>query len=100
MKTSYTPPNEVVSPRARWGLIDVLDDRGEGDIALALGRWDGDPVLATRWNGSEDGPVGTPQSRGLPTWFILPPDYAERIIGTLPAAKQTLVRNFIPKLTA
>jgi hypothetical protein len=40
--------------------------------AVALGYWEGKETLAIRWNGDDENPVGTPQSRGLPTWFILP----------------------------
>jgi hypothetical protein len=100
MATKHVPPTEVISPKARWSLIAVLDDAGASGIAVALGKWDHKPVLAMRWNG-DDGPnpIGNPQSRGLPTWFILPTgDYSEAIIKLLPADKQTLVRNFMPKL--
>ena len=82
---AYIDPNEVVSPKANWTLIKVLrngevDGKGDGDAALAIGKWnnwDGDgpsSVFALRWNGlkSEERGVGNPQSRGLPTWFIVP----------------------------
>ena len=75
---SYIDPKTVTSPRTRWTLIEVLDDHGPGDASFAVGSWtsDGDPphkVLAMRWNGdAEDEGVGHPQSRGLPTWFIIP----------------------------
>ena len=64
----HIPPNGVLSPKRNWVLVTVLIDEGEGDVALALGRWDGGPVLAIRWNGTSDHPIGNPQSRGLPTW--------------------------------
>jgi hypothetical protein len=55
--------------------------------------WDGRPVLAMRWNGSsKEGGPGHPQSRGLPTWYILP-DWS--FLGVLEAAdldKQALTR--------
>lgn len=94
----YTPPNEVTSPKLFWSLIDVLDPGAAGEAALALGRWDGKAFLAMRWNGDNVGnPIGNPQSRGLPTWFILPEGrYSEAIIQTLPPEKIALVRNFIP----
>lgn len=65
-------PASVVSPKASWRLIDVLHRGKAEDDAVALGMWNGSPVLAMRWNGSKDAPLGNPQSRGLPTWFILP----------------------------
>lgn len=102
MKTTYTPPEKVTSPKLRWALIDVLDN-GSGKaiapgVSIALGRWDHEPRLAMRWNGNEDNPLGNPQSRGLPTWFILPPGkVTEAMVGLLPAEKATLTRNFIPE---
>ena len=94
----YIQPSAVTSPRLHWALIAVLADNGPEDISLAVGRWDGAPVLAMRWNGDNKGnPIGSPQSRGLSTWFILPEGkYTEAIIGTLGADQRTLVRNFIP----
>jgi hypothetical protein len=88
-------PQDVKSPRARWTLIDVLcDDGGEGD-SLAVGEWDDSRVLAARWNGDTDKEIGNPQSRGLPTWFILPKRYYELILETLPTNKKTIARALL-----
>ena len=96
--SNYTSPNHVNSPKAHWTLIAVLEDRGEWDTSLAVGRWDDDPCLAIRWNGGKDNPVGNPQSRGLPTWFVLPKGpKTEAILLTLPTDKQKLARNFLPE---
>lgn len=98
MATKHISASEVISPKAHWGLIDILDDRGSEDVAIALGKWDQQPVLAMRWNGSAENQIGNPQSRGLPTWFVLPAgEISEAIIKLLPSEKQALVRNFIPK---
>lgn len=67
---AYMKPELVTSPKGRWKLIDVLFDGGEGEDSLAIGEWDGQRVLAVRWNG-HDGGIGNPQSTGRPTWFIL-----------------------------
>jgi hypothetical protein len=91
----YIKPEAVDSPRAKWSLMKVLVPGKPGHIAVALGKWEDDPVIALRWNGSDDSPVGNPQSRGLPTWFILESPYAEAVIGALPSEQQALVRNFI-----
>jgi hypothetical protein len=98
MPDSHIPPASVTSPRLHWSLIAVLDEGSAEDVALSLGRWDGEPTLAMRWNGDDSGnPIGNPQSRGLPTWFILPTGrYTEAIITALPPDKVALVRNFIP----
>ncbi|MGA2607187.1 MAG: hypothetical protein ABSH01_06980 [Terriglobia bacterium] len=94
----YITPSEVVSPKKRWGLIAVLDEGTEGGSALAIGRWDGEVVLAMRWNGEEGNRNGNPQSRGLPTWFIVDKKYYEGILQhkDLARDKVTLARNFFP----
>jgi hypothetical protein len=73
MFMAYKHPRHVDAPRRRWRLIDILHNGGDGDAALVIGDWDGRKVLAARWNGSSaDTGIGNPQSRGIPTWFILP----------------------------
>ncbi|HVA79470.1 MAG TPA: hypothetical protein VNF29_00925 [Candidatus Binataceae bacterium] len=77
-------PENVNSPKSSWMLIDVLfEDGGDGD-SLAVGKWDGKPVLAARWNGEDDKAIGNPQSRGLPTWFVLPEHYNRALLENLP----------------
>jgi len=68
---SYVKPENVVSPKANWRLVDVVLDRGEGDCAYAIGMWDKERCVGFRWNGSGHRTLGSPQSRGLPTWTIL-----------------------------
>jgi len=68
---SYIDPDTVRSPRGMVADLKVLFDAGEGKWALAELSWAGEPSLGIRWNGSAEN-VGTPQSRGIPTWFILP----------------------------
>lgn len=78
---AYTKPENVDSPRSRWRLRKVLYDSGEDGWSAAEGQWERDgfwnEVLAIRWNGST--PPGNPQSRGLPTWFIVPDHLAEAV---------------------
>jgi len=94
----YIPPEEVVSPKRQWSLISILyNPKKAAQCVLALGRWENKPVLALRWNGKAGNPIGSPQSRGLPTWFIVPDQFASALIGTLPPDMQTLARNFIPR---
>lgn len=96
---AYVDPHTVNSPRTHWTLIEVLIDRGGGDVSLAVGTWaeNGSAPqrrLAMRWNGNEDdGGVGHPQSRGLPTWFLIPPWMNATILGgdVIPADKRALV---------
>lgn len=103
---AYMDPAKVVSPKANWTLIKVLrngeiNGQGDDDAALAIGHWDeglGDgpyPVLAMRWNGrnKDKTGVGNPQSRGLPTWFIVPCWMNKAIIDSdlIPPAEKPLV---------
>ena len=73
---NYVRPEDVRSPKRFWKLICVLHDGGAGQWSAAEGQWDnGDRwvnVLAIRWNGDTGAEIGNPQSRGLPTWFIVP----------------------------
>jgi hypothetical protein len=94
--SKYIVPEEVTAPRRQWSLIKVLVDTKLGGFALALGKWNDKPVLAMRWNGGNDrNAIGNPQSRGLPTWFILPDRYNESVLSTLPPDMSALARNFI-----
>lgn len=94
---NYILPDEVVSPKQHWSLIKVLHDGGEGEYSIALGRWDNEPVLGMRWNGREDSRIGNPQSRGLPTWFIVPGNYQESILEQLSKNTTSFVKQFFEK---
>ena len=91
--STYTKPGNIKSPKRHWQLFHVLFDGGAEDnpkavelgmenstASLAIGRWDGRPALAMRWNGTAEKPIGNPQSRGLPTWFIVPDHYVQPIL--------------------
>lgn len=70
---TYIDPKTVDSPRKIWELTEVVINTGQGGWSLAEGTWDKKPCLAMRWNGTDsDEGVGNPQSRGHPTWFIIP----------------------------
>jgi hypothetical protein len=82
-------PKTVVSPKGSVKNLHIVWDGGAFDPAksdwsgwsLALLVWDGYPAVGVRWNGDPNGPgVGNPQSRGLPTWFILPKPLGEVVI--------------------
>lgn len=76
----YIPPEEVVSPKTSWRLVDVVLDKGAGEPAYAIGMWDRYRRIGFRWNGTDESPLGNPQSRGLPTWIILDPDLKNAVI--------------------
>jgi hypothetical protein len=102
---SYIKPVDVHSPKRHWSLVHVLFDGGEftegnpSASSLAIGRWDNKPVLAMRWNGDEENPLGNPQSRGLPTWFIIPEQHWKQILQNEPYRfsddKITFALNFL-----
>ncbi len=110
MEHSYIRPTDVHAPRRRWSLICVLFDGGPSDPekgakghhnsspnSLAIGRWDNEPVLAMRWNGNETNPLGNPQSRGLPTWFIVPEQHWTQILEAYKLSDDQInfARNFL-----
>jgi hypothetical protein len=101
-KKKYVHPSDVISPKQHLNLIAVLDDEGpgEGNSAMALIRWDNKLALAMRWNGDDEdeNPIGNPQSRGVPTWFVVPDKYVDPILShsKLHADKLALARNFFP----
>lgn len=97
MANKYILPEDVISPRQRWSLIKVLHDGGAGNYSIALGRWDNEPVLGMRWNGIEESPIGNPQSRGLPTWFIVPGNYQDNILEQLSKDMISFVKKFFEK---
>jgi hypothetical protein len=80
MTKTYIKPQDVVSPKASvselyvefdGGIYDDKNPNPWGGFSVARMLWDGHPAVGIRWNGNGEW-VGTPQSRGLPTWFILP----------------------------
>jgi hypothetical protein len=94
---TYTKAVDVRSPREHWMLIEVLIDQGEGEgkWSLAIGEWDGVRRLAARWNGSGDRPAGNPQSRGIATWFVMPPEFEKPLMAIVPADKQALANALL-----
>jgi len=68
----WISPIDVRAPRERLQGVEVLQDEGPGNLALAKGRWDGEVRLLLRWNGIDEKPLGHPHSHGCPTWQVLP----------------------------
>ena len=103
----YVKPDRVLGPKRHWQLFHVLFDGGPSSIdeskyagtSLAIGRWDGKPKLAMRWNGNPENLIGNPQSRGVPTWFILPDHDALQILDSplykFSNAKVQFARDFL-----
>jgi len=84
---SYINPQTVTSPKHSWVLKAVLHNTGDEGWSIARGEWDGHEAFGIRWNGSsDDSGIGNPQSRGIPTWFILPDEISKVVISALSLA--------------
>ena len=79
---SYMDPCAVVSPKHRIKDVEIVYDSGpiEGSWAVAKFRWDSKDRIGVRWNEEQGEGVGTPQARGVPTWFVLPEDLAQAVL--------------------
>jgi hypothetical protein len=75
---SYIDPQTVSSPRNRIGSVDIIYSSGPGGWSVARLEYDGVPDrIGIRWNGSEEqAGMGNPQSRGKPTWFVVPEEFS------------------------
>lgn len=85
---AYFDPNQVQSPKASVGKnsVKVIHNGGEWNKddswsgwSVAELEWEGSPSVGCRWNGNGNN-VGNPQSRGVPTWFILPDPVASEVL--------------------
>ena len=94
MPYTYRLPSTVTSPRDCVYNVKVFFDGGVGPnpYSLAIVNWQGTNTIAIRWNVSQrewDHPakmtgtqicLGEPNSRGYPTWFILPLDFLKLLL--------------------
>lgn len=101
----YYDPEKVVSPRDCISEVTTIFDGGADydkhePFSLAVVTWDGEKRIGIRWNVTyrewEDQDkksgvkmcVGEPNSRGYPTWFMLPVSFlAELLSGTSKVAE-------------
>ncbi len=80
----YVDPHTVQSPKGRVSDVEILYDKGpiNDSWSIAAMKWDGKKVYGIRWNGEVSQPgSGTPQSRGNATWFILPKEIVDAVVG-------------------
>ncbi|HEY1528287.1 MAG TPA: hypothetical protein VGH51_18835 [Candidatus Angelobacter sp.] len=81
---AYIDPKNVLSPRNSVSEVKVIFNTGptRNSWSVARLRWEGEPAIGVRWNGGEDesGSKGNPQSRGNPTWFIVPAELAGKVL--------------------
>lgn len=109
MTYQYNPAKSVISPLKNVKNVRVLSDGGAapGAYSVAIIEWNGEDVLAIRWNISENevtrpdklsGAViclGEPNSHGKSTWFVLPDGFLEGLIGNGSLADD--VTNYLSK---
>lgn len=78
----YYDPKDVLTPKSSVAKLRPIYDSQEDGFSVALMDWDEEPAVGIRWNGSspEGQSLGNPQSRGLPTWFILPRIFAVPVL--------------------
>jgi hypothetical protein len=80
---SYIDPCTVISPKKRIEDLRIVYDSGPTEVSWAVAEfiWDSKERVGIRWNGEpDDDGVGTPQARGVPTWFVLPVELAPQVL--------------------
>jgi hypothetical protein len=85
---TYIDPSEVTSPQANVSDVRPIVDGREDSWSAALLKWNELLAVGLRWNGGggsegQKPSPGNPQSRGLPTWFILPDEIAAAVLHAL-----------------
>ncbi len=92
---NYVDPASVTSPQDKVSDVEVIHDGGEHSWSAARLKWEDNPVVGLRWNGSYDSETtkGMPQSRGYPTWFIVPEELQGAVVNYCDANKNR--GNFI-----
>jgi len=70
---AYIDPAKVNSPQGSIRRVQVLHNQGDRGWSVAEVDYDNEVRIGIRWNGWEGEPgIGNPQSRGHPTWFLVP----------------------------
>jgi len=83
----------VLSPRQSvLSVHEIFDGETDKGYSVALIDWEGNKCIGIRWNltksewesqekiSGKKKCVGEPNSRGFPTWFILPTDFLKDIL--------------------
>ena len=75
---AYVDPEKVDSPKNSVRNVRVRHNQGKWAVAEL--EWEDEAAIGIRWNGTEgEAGVGSPQSRGHPTWFIVPEELADAV---------------------
>lgn len=95
---AYIHPEEVLSPRTSVGcILEVVHDPGENGMSVARIIWNKEEVVATRWNGNDEQPLGNPVSRGHATWFIVDDYAAAKVEEAARAAAENSPHSLVTK---
>jgi hypothetical protein len=74
---AYIDPQTVLSPKNLVGAVDIIYNSGPSGWSVARLEYDGEERIGMRWNGKEEkAGIGNPQSRGKPTWFVVPKEFS------------------------
>ncbi len=74
----YVDPASVDSPKGKIRSVTVLHNDLDKGWAVAEVDYENEPRIGLRWNGWEGEPgIGNPQSRGHPTWFLVPAEFED-----------------------
>lgn len=81
----YHDPNTVLSPKDRISSLEVVFDAGPVAQSWSVARltWENRPAVGIRWNGDKENKKGTPQTRGNPTWFIIPGELEDAVLSAV-----------------
>ncbi len=89
---NYRQPQDVNTPKNLVKVVGIIYNGGENSYSLAKLVWGETEVIGIRWNSThrerenkkklngEIECIGSPNSRGYPTWFILPKELFEEDI--------------------
>jgi hypothetical protein len=79
--SNYCDPKTVTGPKIHVSNVRIVFDGGFESCSVAQLDWDSEPGVGIRWNGNDtDQPLGSPQSRGHPFWFLVPGEFADAIL--------------------
>ena len=97
VRQDVVQPEDVTSPRDRCQLIKVLAKnianagQGRRTCSIALLKWDGEARIGIRYDGRQETPLGSPNSNGHATWFIMPYALQQLLMPAIPMEDWAMV---------
>ena len=93
----YVHPTTICSPKGLVTNVRIIYDKGPDSNSWFVAKldWAGNKSVGIRCNGtSGDEGIGTPESRDIATWFIVPEELAEAVVNTAASLKRETVMWF------